>query len=273
MEDLRINPELVTRILTGFIADEVRKIGFERVILGLSGGIDSALVAYLSARALGAANVTVLMMPYRTSSPDSRGDAETVVEALGIEAHLEGITPMVDGYFAAHPEATALARGNFMARQRMAVLYDWSARTRALVIGTSNKTEYLLGYSTIWGDSACALNPIGDLYKTQVRQLARHVGVPERIIDKPPSADLWAGQTDETEMGWTYDAVDRVLYLLVDRRYTVAEMEREGYAPEFVRKVFRTMQTSQFKRRLPILAKLSDRTIDRDFRYPRDWGC
>ncbi len=272
MSDLSINPELTTRILTAFIADEVRKIGFKKVVLGLSGGIDSALTAYLAARALGPENVHAVLMPYRTSSADSREDAMAVVDDLSIPHNVEEITPMVEGYLASHQDADAMRRGNFMARQRMIVLYDYSAALGGLVIGTSNKTEYLLGYTTLWGDSACALTPLGDLFKTQVRQLSRHLGVPDSILDKPPSADLWAGQTDEAEMGWTYEEVDRILFLLVDRRYTLSEMEREGYQPDLVKRVFQSMQRTQFKRRLPVIAKVSNRTIDRDFRYPRDWG-
>jgi NAD+ synthase len=166
-----------------------------------------------------------------------------------------------------------MRRGNKMARERMTILFDHSARLGALVLGTSNKTELLLGYGTLHGDMASAVNPLGDLYKTQVRQLSRHLGVPAVIVEKQPSADLWEGQTDEAELGFTYEEVDKVLYLLVDQRYEVSEVTAAGLFDEkFVRAVARRIQTSQYKRRLPVIAKISSRTIDRDFRYARDWG-
>jgi NAD+ synthase len=273
MSDLQIDAEMVRRILTGFIDNEVRKAGFARVVLGLSGGVDSTLAAYLAAEALGPDNVTALVMPYRTSNPESAAHADLVVKALKIPSLTVDITPMVDAYFAQFPEADMVRRGNKMARERMTILFDHSAGQQALVLGTSNKTELLLGYGTLYGDMASALNPLGDLYKTQVRQLARHLGVPPVIVDKQPSADLWAGQTDEAELGFTYEAVDRVLYLLVDCRHEVADLVAQGtYSEEFVRAVYRKVQGSQYKRRLPVIAKISARTIDRDFRYPRDWG-
>jgi NAD+ synthase len=264
---------MVRRILTGFIDNEVRKAGFARVVLGLSGGVDSALAAYLAAEALGPDSVTALVMPYRSSNPESAAHAGLVIKALGIPSLTVDITPMVDAYFALFPDADMVRRGNKMARERMTILFDHSAGQQALVLGTSNKTELLLGYGTLYGDMASALNPLGDLYKTQVRQLARHLGVPAVIVDKQPSADLWAGQTDEAELGFTYEEVDRVLYHLVDCRYEVADLVAQGtYSEEFIRAVYRKVQGSQYKRRLPVIAKISARTIDRDFRYPRDWG-
>jgi NAD+ synthase len=270
--DLSLNCDLLRRVLTGFIVNEVRKAGFERVVVGLSGGVDSSLSAFLGAEALGPENVWALIMPYRTSSPDSREHAELVVKQLGIQSDLIEITPMVDAYFERFPEADQVRRGNKMARERMTILFDHSAKLRALVLGTSNKTELLLGYGTLYGDMASAINPLGDLYKTQVRQLARHVGVPEVIVQKQPSADLWSGQTDEAELGFTYHDVDQVLYLMVDRRYELADLIGAGFDERFVRAVFAKVQGSQYKRRLPLIAKVSSRTIDRDFRYPRDWG-
>jgi len=273
MNSMQIDCEAVRRILTGFIDNEVRKAGFARVILGLSGGVDSALAAYLAAEALGAENVTAVVMPYRTSNPESAAHAALVVKALGIQSLSVDITPMVDAYFGLFPDADTMRRGNKMARERMTILFDHSARLNALVLGTSNKTELLLGYGTLYGDMASALNPLGDLYKTQVRQLARHLGIPPVIVEKQPSADLWVGQTDEAELGFTYEEVDRVLYLLVDCRYEVPDLVTQGaFSEEFVRAVYRKVQGSQYKRRLPVIAKISARTIDRDFRYPRDWG-
>ena len=269
---LAINPELVKGILVGFIRNEVRKVGFERVVLGLSGGVDSSLVATLATEALGRDNVLALVMPYKTSDPKSRSDALQVIEQVRIR-HLEiDITPQIDAYFERFPDANQTRRGNKMARERMTILYDHSFAWRALVIGTSNKTELLLGYGTIYGDIASAINPIGDLYKTQVWQLADAVGVPTAIVQKAPSADLWAGQSDESELGFQYRKVDQLLYYLVDRRYTVEELIRLGFEPAFIDDIIRRVRDNQYKRRLPIIAKLSSRTIDREFRYPRDWG-
>ncbi len=273
MGTLQFNCETVRKILTGFIENEVRKAGFQRVVLGLSGGVDSSLAAFLAAEALGPRNVWGVLMPYRTSNPESAEHARLVVEALGINSLTVDITPMVDAYFAMCPDADQVRRGNKMARERMTILFDHSAHLDALVLGTSNKTELLLGYGTLYGDMASAVNPLGDLYKTQVWRLARHVGVPAVIVEKHPSADLWIGQTDEAELGFTYEAVDRILYSLVDRRYEPDELVQEdGLDEEFVRAVARRVQGSQYKRRLPVIAKVSSRTIDRDFRYARDWG-
>jgi NAD+ synthase len=272
MHDLRLDCETVRKVLTGFIDNEVRKAGFERVVVGLSGGVDSALSAFLAAQALGPQNVWAILMPYRTSSSESVEHARLAVNALGVHSLTVDITPMVDAYFAGFPDADHMRRGNKMARERMTILFDHSARLGGLVLGTSNKTELLLGYGTLHGDMASAINPLGDLYKTQVRQLARHVKVPTVIVEKQPSADLWAGQTDEAELGFTYEEVDKVLYLLVDQRYEVSDLVAEGLDEKFVHAVSHKVQASQYKRRLPVIAKVSARTIDRDFRYPRDWG-
>ncbi|MFN3477283.1 MAG: NAD+ synthase [Candidatus Methylomirabilales bacterium] len=272
MIDLTLNCEIVKKVLVGFIEDEVKKAGFNRVVVGLSGGVDSSLSAYLAAEALGPDNVWGILMPYRTSSPESVEHARLVVDRLKINAMEVDITPQIDAYFDRFPEADHVRRGNKMARERMTILFDQSARLHALVLGTSNKTELMLGYGTLYGDMASAINPIGDLFKTQVRQLARYVGVPEAIVTKKPSADLWVGQTDEEELGFTYEEVDRVLYLLIDKRYEIQDLVEAGFDERFVTLVYRKVQASQFKRRLPLIAKVSYRTIDRDFRYPRDWG-
>ncbi|HEY0493015.1 MAG TPA: NAD+ synthase [Candidatus Dormibacteraeota bacterium] len=269
---LQINGELVRRILVGFIRNEVRKVGFERVILGLSGGVDSSLVATLAAEALGRSNVTGILMPYRSSDPKSRSDALSLIEQLGIEYLEVDISPQIDAYYERFPDADNKRRGNKMARERMTILYDHSWAWRALVIGTSNKTELLLGYGTIYGDMASAINPIGDLYKTQVWQLSDSVGVPTAIVQKTPSADLWAGQSDETELGFGYRQIDRLLYYLVERRYSASELKEQGFDQAFIDDIVRRVRNNQYKRRLPVIAKLSSRTIDRDFRYPRDWG-
>jgi len=266
------NPPLLRRILTAFIANEVRKVGVERVVVGLSGGVDSALSCMLAAEALGPNNVLAIKMPYRSSSPESRAHADLVIAKAGVASLEIEITPQIDAYFARFPDADRVRQGNKMARERMTILYDHSARWQALVLGTSNKTELLLGYGTLHGDMASAVNPLGDLYKTQVWALAAHVGVPPEIVGKQPTADLWAGQTDEAELGFGYREVDQLLYCMVDLRYSRAELLAAGFPEAFVRRVSEMVRNSQFKRRLPIIAKVSQRTIDRDFRYARDWG-
>lgn len=268
---LTINTSLARQMLTGFIKDQIAKAGMRGAVLGLSGGIDSALSAYLSAEALGAENVLAVRMPYRTSSQSSLTDADLVIEALGIRSLTVPITGMADALIEQFPDMTPLRKGNIMARLRMIVLYDQSAAHGLLPMGTSNKTEFLLGYSTIYGDSGVALHPIADLYKHQVRQLARSMGLPQPIIDKAPSADLWEGQTDEGELGFTYDDVDQVLYLLVDERYTVDQVVADGFDPEFVQNVWRRVKSNHYKRTMPNVAKLSGRTIGHDFLYLRDY--
>lgn len=265
------NVELLERVLVAFVRDEVHKSGLERVVLGLSGGVDSALVACLAARALGPQQVTGFVLPYRTSSPESEADARRVADATGIALQRLDITPQIEAYFAAFPDASPLRRGNKMARERMAILYDHSAVLRALVLGTSNKTELFLGYGTIFGDMASAINPIGDLYKTQVWALARAVGVPEPIVAKHPSADLWAGQTDEAELGFTYAEVDELLHFMIERRYRHEELVALGFDARFVERVEDLVTRSQYKRRMPLICKVSGRSIGHDFRYPRDW--
>jgi len=270
--DLSINPELARKILTGFIKSEITRAGFERAVLGLSGGIDSALSCVLAAEALGPENVLAVRMPYQSSSPESLEHAQMVIDQFGVRNETIEITPMVDPLIDRDPEMSRLRKGNIMARARMIILYDQSEAFHGLVVGTGNKTEILLGYSTLWGDSASALNPIGDLYKTQVRQLSRALKVPAAIVDKPPSADLWVGQTDEDELGFTYEDVDRLLYLLVDQRYNPQECVEAGFAQSFVDNVVRRIRAMQFKRMLPPIAKVSNRTIGYDFLYLRDWG-
>ncbi len=269
---LSIDSDVVRDILVGFVRNEVRKVGFERVVVGLSGGINSALSAALACAALGPENVVPILMPYRTSAAASEADARLVCTRLGMSPTLVDISPQVDAYFERFPDADRARRGNKMARERMTILYDMSFAHRALVIGTSNKTELLLGYGTLFGDMASALNPLGDLYKTQVFALARSVDLPRQVIDKAPSADLWEGQSDEQELGFAYDMVDALLYHMVDERRTRAELRALGFDDGFVEQVALRVMGSQYKRRPPIIAKLSARTIDRDFRYPRDWG-
>lgn len=270
--DLSINTDLARTILTGFIKSEVTRAGFSRAVVGLSGGIDSALSCILAVQALGRENVLAVRMPYQSSSPDSLAHAELLIEQLEIPSRTIEITEMVDPLFAREPEINKIRKGNIMARERMIVLYDQSEVFKGLVIGTSNKTEILLGYSTQFGDAASAMNPIGDLYKTQVRQLARAMDVPAPIVEKAPSADLWDGQTDEGELGFTYELVDQLLYLLVDQRYSPAECVEVGFEQFFVDTVVRRIRRNQYKRMQPPIAKLSNRTVGYDFLYLRDWG-
>ena len=264
--------DTVRSLLVNFIKDEVTHAGFSKGVIGLSGGVDSGLVAYLSVEALGAANILCVLMPYTTSHPSSLKDAETIARHLGVKTERVDIAPMVDPILLREPAMSNVRKGNIMARERMIILYDYSAREEALVIGTSNKTETLLGYGTLFGDMACAVNPLGDLYKTQVWELAKAVGVPQEIVDKKPTADLWLGQTDEDELGFSYKLVDKLLFHMVDERRSDDELREMGFEPHFIEKVQRLIQRNQFKRRPPVVAKISHRTMNVDFRYPRDWG-
>lgn len=270
--NLAINQELTEELLVDFIRRETFRAGFKRVLLGISGGIDSAVVLALAVKALGARSVWGILMPYRTSSPASLRDGRGIIRRLGVESREIEITDMVDPYLSHIPKSDRVRRGNKMARERMSILYDLSSAQKALVLGTSNKTELLLGYGTQFGDLASALNPVGDLYKTQLRQLGRHLEIPPRILKKTPSADLWPGQTDEKELGFSYPRVDRLLYFLVDLRGTPEEAVEQGFSKRLVTRVLERIRRSQFKRRLPLIAKVSNRTVGIDFRYPRDWG-
>jgi NAD+ synthase len=269
---LAINPALARKILTGFIRSETTRAGFDRAVVGLSGGVDSALTCVLAAEALGPENVMAVRMPYTTSSPESLEHAALVIEMTGVQEKTVSITEAVDALIADIPEDQQVRRGNIMARMRMIVLYDQSAEYKGLVIGTGNKTEILLGYTTQYGDAASAINPVGDLYKAQVIQLAAEMGIPDVILQKAPSADLWLGQTDEGELGFTYDEVDRLLFLLVDRRYSPEACVESGFDQAFVSTVVERVRRSHFKRVMPPIAKLSNRTIGYDFLYMRDWG-
>lgn len=270
--DLTIETDFVGGVLTSFLRSEIQRAGFQRAVVGLSGGLDSAVVCLLAVRALGAANVLAVRMPYKTSAPDSLEHAQMVIDLCGVPSATIPITGMVDALVEQVPQAGPVRRGNIMARARMIVLYDQSEAFGGLVVGTGNKSEILLGYTTLYGDSACALNPLGDLYKTQVRQLGQALGVPQVILDKPPSADLWVGQTDEGELGFTYAEADALLYLLVDERYTPEECLAVGFPEPLVRAVVERLRRNHFKRVMPLIAKVSNRTVGYDFLYPRDWG-
>jgi NAD+ synthase len=271
---LALNAPLAAAVLTDFIRDAVETSGTQGVVVGLSGGVDSALAAALAARALGPRRVHAFLLPYRTSHVESAADARTVAEQLGIDHRAIDISPMVDPYFALEiPETAAGAagrRGNKLARERMAILFDQAKKLGCLVLGTSNKTEILLGYSTVFGDNASSLNPVGDLYKQQVWRLAAHLGLPPRVIAKPPTADLWPGQTDEAELGVTYQVADEVLYLLFDLGLRPAEVVDRGYEEAAVRRIVELEQANRYKRRLMLIARLSGSAINLDQEIPRD---
>ena len=256
MNKLDLNLKDVHNELVKFLRENFKKAGFSKAVLGLSGGIDSALVAYLLRDALGKENVLAIMMPYKSSNPDSLNHAKLVVEDLKINAKSIEITDMIDAYFKNEKEASSLRMGNKMARERMSILFDYSSKENALVVGTSNKTEIYLGYSTQFGDSACALNPIGDLYKTNIWDLSRYLKIPNELIEKKPSADLWEGQTDEQEMGLTYKEADQVLYRMLEENKKVEEVLAEGFNKDLVDNIVRRINRSEYKRRMPLIAKI-----------------
>ncbi|MBR8701199.1 NH(3)-dependent NAD(+) synthetase [Fusobacterium sp. DD29] len=272
MNKFSIDLNVLEDVIVDFLREEAGRVGFKKVVLGLSGGIDSALVAFLAAKAFGPENVLGIMMPYKSSSKESVEHAKLVIEKTGIRSKTVEITPMVEAYFAMNPDMDSLRKGNKMARERMSILFDHSAAERALVLGTSNKTEVLLGYSTQFGDSAAALEPIGDLYKTVVWDLSRHMGVPSELIDKKPSADLWEGQTDEQDLGYSYKMADEILYRLLEERKTPEEISEEGFDIALIKKIIKRVKMMQYKRVMPVTAKVTDRTPGLDFKYPRDWG-
>lgn len=266
-----IDNKVAEHVLCSFIREYVHRNGFKRTILGVSGGLDSAIVVSLCARALGAENVDALLMPYKLSSSESLEDGEKICKQLNVKYEVVEITDSVDAYFSKYPPEHPMQIGNKCARERMSVLYDFSDRKRALVAGTSNKSELLIGYSTVFGDSAAAYMPIGDLYKTQIFSFAEYLGVPESIVKKQPSADLFENQTDESEIGFTYRKLDEILMSYVDYRMTPEQIVKSGYAEEDVNKIIRLIVNSQYKRSMPSVAKLQNRTIGIDFRVPRDW--
>jgi NAD+ synthase len=268
---LTLDAELSLKVLSGFVADAVATTGTNGVVLGLSGGVDSALAAALAVRALGPERVHAFLLPYESSAADSKADAVAVAEGLGLSPRTIDITAIVDSYFdREEPDADQVRRGNKMARVRMAILFDQAKKSGCLVLGTSNKTEILLGYSTIFGDNASSINPLGDLYKQQVWQLARHLDLPQQVIDKKPSADLWPGQTDEDELGIDYRTADEVLYLMFDRGLSPREVVARGYPATAVERVSTLEEQNRFKRRLMLVARLSGSAINLDREIPRD---
>lgn len=269
--DLAINEPLVAEWLVEFLRDEiVRRRGFQRAVVGLSGGVDSSLTAALCARALGAENVFGIRMPYRTSSPDSLEHAALVAETFGIRIETIEITDAADGYLRFEPDADGRRRGNVMARTRMIVLFDQSAKLSALPVGTGNKTERLFGYFTWHADDTPPVNPLGDLFKTQVWALARYMGVPDAVVNKPASADLVVGQTDESDFGITYARADRILYYLL-KGYSPERLVRIGFPADDVRLVKAKVDSTHWKRHLPTTAMLSTTSINDYYLRPVDY--
>lgn len=270
-EKLQLNAALATRALVAFIKDAVETTGTQGMVLGLSGGVDSALSAALAVPALGPEKVHAFLLPHRTSSSDSTTDAEAVADALGLTVQTIDISPMVDPYFDLYETDPGKIRlGNKMARERMSVLFDQAKKLGCLVLGTSNKTEILLGYSTIFGDNASSINPLGDLYKQQVWQLARHLDLPAQVVDKSPSADLWPGQSDEDELGFDYATADEVLYLLFNFGLSAEEVVELDYPKAVVERIVKLEESNRYKRRLMLIARLSDSAINLDREIPRD---
>lgn len=272
-----VNLTLV-KVLVDFIRQETERFGITKLVLGLSGGIDSSVAAYLAKKALGSKNLIGVLLPYKASSPESIRDALVIAKSLKIKTRKIDITNAADALIAsigthnANSKHSNLRKGNILARMRMIALYDLSSEYGALVLGTGNKTEILLGYSTLYGDSASAINPLGDLYKTQIWQLAELLKIPKAIIKKKPSADLWRGQSDESELGFTYKQVDELLFYMIDQRFSDKELIAAGFKSDFIKRVKTLIRKNQFKRVMPIIAKVSNRTVNIDFRYNRDWG-
>jgi NAD+ synthase len=267
---MRINPAFMVKVLCAFIREELHKFGFSKGIVGLSGGLDSSVCAALAARALGGRNVLGMILPYGDAFSRDIEDAIALARKLSLRTRLIDIAPMVDAYFSRYPTDSRVRIGNKMARERMSILYDHSVLEKALILGTSNKTELLIGYGTIHGDMACAINPLGDLYKTQVRALGAYLRLPARILRKTPTAGLWKGQTDEGEIGLSYPEIDAILYELVDERRSAKEVIASGFKKAAVQKIERMIVNSEFKRKMPPIAKISSRTVGHDFLYSYD---
>jgi NAD+ synthase len=256
MRKLKIDTAKVKQKLIRFIRNQTKNAGFAKVLVGLSGGLDSSLVVYLSCLALGKEDVFALILPYKTTSSESLNHAKLIARKYQVKTRFIDITTQIDAYFKDFPDADKIRRGNKMARERMSILYDQSKELNALVVGTSNRSELLLGYGTIYGDIACGFNPLGSLYKTQVRQLAKDLGLPLQIVQKTPTAGLWPGQSDEKELGLTYAQADRLLYYLVDKRFSDRKLAGLGFKKGFIQKVKSRIADNAFKLHTPPIAKI-----------------
>jgi NAD+ synthase len=259
----------ITDYLVRFLDNEVRKTGIQKVVVGLSGGLDSAVVAVLAHKVFGD-DLLCVKMPSQYSSQSSLDDADELCKDFGLKNITCSIAPMLEAYEEMHPDLNNLRKGNFSSRMRMATLFDISAQENALVLGTSNKSELMLGYGTLYGDLASALNPIGDLYKSEVFELAEYLQVTKSIIKKPPSADLWDGQSDEADLGYTYKELDAAMKLYVDERVPREEIVAAGIDEKMLDMIITRIFRNHFKRKMPIIAKLTSRTLNHDFNYPRD---
>ncbi len=261
--------EQITEYLQRFLDNEVRKTGLERVVVGLSGGLDSAVVAVLAQKVF-KEDLLCVKMPSQYSSSSSLDDADELCRDFGINSITATIEPMLKAYEELNPDMDNLRKGNLSSRLRMMTLFDISAREGALVLGTSNKSELMLGYGTLYGDLSSAVNPIGDLYKSEVYELAEYLGVSKSIIKKPPSADLWSGQSDEADLGYTYAELDAVMKLYVEDRLSKEDIVKQGHSKDMLDMIVNRIFRNQFKRKMPVIAKLTSRTINHDFNYPRD---
>jgi len=259
----------ITEYLEHFIDNEVRKTGIKKVVIGLSGGLDSAVVAVLAHKVF-KDDLLCVKMPSHYSSQSSLDDAAELCRDFNLQNETASIAPMLEAYEKLNPNMDNLRKGNFSSRMRMSTLFDISARENALVLGTSNKSELMLGYGTLYGDLASAINPIGDLYKSEVFELAEFLNVSKCIIKKPPSADLWDGQSDEADLGYTYAQLDEVMKLYVEDRLTQDEILNLGYDKKMLEMIIQRIFHNHFKRKMPVIAKLTSRTVNHDFNYPRD---
>ena len=259
----------ITEYLHHFLEDEVKKTGLKKVVIGLSGGLDSAVVAVL-AQAVFGDDLLCVKMPSHYSSQSSLDDADELCHDFNLHAITATIEPMLRAYEEIHPDLSNLRKGNFSSRMRMATLFDLSAEQGALVLGTSNKSELMLGYGTLYGDLASAINPIGDLYKSEVFELAEYLGVSKCIIKKPPSADLWDGQSDEEDLGYTYAQLDGAMKLYVEERLSYDAIVAKGIDVKMLDMIISKIFHNHFKRKMPVIAKLTSRTLNHDFNYPRD---
>lgn len=271
--DLKIDEELTVKKLIEFIDSQLAIRGYTRAIIGLSGGLDSTVLACITSKAIPKPNIYALILPYGTQSLSAILDAKEVTREFGIQSIEHDITPMIDSYFAQFAEVDWIRRGNKMARERMSILYDYSSYLKALVLGTSNKTELLLGYGTLYGDLAGSIQPLGDLYKTQVRAIGSYLNIPKRIIDKPPSADFWSDQTDEKEIGFKYDDIDRLLFAMIDLKKDREELIALGFSREIIDRVEVMMKKSTFKRRLISIPRISSKNIDKEIFTCDAWGA
>jgi NAD+ synthase len=261
--------EQISDYLQLFLDNEVRKTGIQKVVVGLSGGLDSAVVAVLAHRAF-KDDLLCVKMPSHYSSQSSLDDADTLCSDFGMKSITASIEPMLKAYEDLNPDLDNLRKGNFSSRMRMSTLFDISARENALVLGTSNKSELMLGYGTLYGDLSSAVNPIGDLYKSEVYELAEYLNITPNIINKAPSADLWHGQSDEDDLGYTYAQLDEAMKLYVEDRLTKEEIVKKGVDEKMLDMIINRIFRNHFKRKMPIIAKLTSRTINHDFNYPRD---